>query len=475
MTATIDARTMTSGRSANAPEQATSGKLPAVALIYLFCVVLPLGFNLGPLYMTTLRLLLMALVIPLFFSLLTGRYGRLYITDFLFVLHVIWMALALAATTPNQLVTQIGSVGVEFLGGYLVGRACIRSRSAFISLCKWLVILVFCLLPFSILETISGQPTIVEALRRIPGVVTVPIVTIEGRMGLERVQSSFAHPIHYGLFCSVAFSLCFVALKDVYSDTRRYVCSAIVLISGCLALSSGALLAMVLQIGMIAWSLIFARLQSRWWLLVGLFALAYVVVDLLSNRTPLRVFMSYATFSAHNAYWRGIIFEWGVMNIFGSAQYDIPAAPWFGLGMGDWIRPWYMRSGSMDNFWLVIAVRYGLPAFLILAMGYVVIIYKVMRRSFDDDPEMLRIRRAWVFTFLGLTFTLTTVHVWTNIYSFVFFMFGAGVWIITERPRKQANMADQPEPTEGKKTRTPSPGPYSRFAATHRRRNTTVK
>lgn len=470
MTATITPATTAPGHSALAPDRDDDGtRLSSIAVIYLICVALPIGFNLGPLYMTTLRLLLIVLVIPLFVNLLRGRYGRLYATDFLFVLHVVWMALALAATTPDQLVTQIGSVGVEFLGGYLVGRACIRSRAHFTALCKWLILIVFCLLPFALHEALTGRPLVVEALHKIPGLVTVPIVTIEGRMGLERVQSSFAHPIHYGLFCSVAFSLCFVALRDVHSNTRRYISSALILISGCLALSSGALLAMVLQIGMIAWSLIFARVRARWWLLVGLFALAYVVVDLLSNRTPLRVFMSYATFSAHNAYWRGLIFEWGMMNILGSEANNIPAAPWFGLGMGDWVRPWYMRSGSMDNFWLVIAVRYGVPALMILTLGYALIIFHVMRRNFDGDTEMLRFRRAWVFTFLGLTFTLTTVHVWTNIYSFVFFMFGAGVWMITERARTGDAPPDQTTTVPEAASDIPVRGAHSRFATTHRR------
>jgi len=54
------------------------------------------------------------------------------------------------------------------------------------------------------------------------------------------------------------------------------------------------------------------------------------------------------------------------------------------------------------------------------------------------------IRRAWGFSFVGLTFTLCTVHIWANIYSFVFFMFAAGVWMIKE-PVKGAQGADEDE------------------------------
>jgi hypothetical protein len=172
--------------------------------------------------------------------------------------------------------------------------------------------------------------------------------------------------------------------------------------------------------------------------------------------------MSYATFSAHNAYWRSIIFEWGVKNLLGDAGLDIPAAPWFGLGMNDWVRPSYMHSGSMDNFWLVIAIRYGIPGLVLLLIGYVFAIVKVMRRNFDDNFGLLQVRRAWVFTFLGLSFTLSTVFVWTNIYSFVFFVFGAGIWLINVDTAVLAGSDSNKKLDTVDKLRSPR---YTRFAS----------
>ncbi len=480
----FDRNPLRSAVAGNADQRARllQGKLPLPAVLYLLTVVLPIGFNLGPLFLTTLRLLLLVLVVPLFLNLLRGRYGRVFLTDILFTLHICWAIVALVVNNPAQVVTQAGSVGPEFLGGYLVGRAYIRTPESFVALCRWLVFLVCCTTPFALYEAQSGRPLVIELLRKLPGFTSVSIVTIEGRMGLERVQSVFAHPIHYGLFCSVAFSLAFVALKDVTSDTRRYLTSTIIAGSGFLALSSGALLAIFLQIALILWAAIFARIRWRWWLLVGLFAVAYVIIDIFSNRSPIRVFMSYATFSAHNAYWRSIIFEWGMKNVW--------ANPLFGIGLNDWVRPFYMYSGSMDNFWLVMAVRYGIPGFLLLSFGYARSIYLVMRRRFDADPFLLQIRRAWVFTFLGLSFTLCTVHVWTNIYSFVFFMFGAGMWLIAVQPGVAA-LPPQPDalrggPTLRETTGAVGPRPsspsrpghadgrgeptYSRFPAVHTRR-----
>jgi hypothetical protein len=440
-----------------------SGRLPWQVKLYLFCVAIPIWFNAGPLLMSSLRLYLMIMIIPVLIRLLMGAYGKLIATDWLFIAHTAWMAVALGVKSPEYVVSQVGSFGMEFLGGYAIGRAYVRTPEVFLALCRALALIVLCLVPFAIYETQTGRPLIIEWISRLPGLNSFEIVTTEGRFGLERVQGNFAHPIHFGLFCSVAFSLTFVALKGVVGNTRRWITATIVAATGFLGLSSGAWLAIILQVGLIAWATAFDRIRWRWWLLVGLFALAYVVIDIFSNRTPIRVFMSYATFSAHTAYWRGLIFEWGIANVLGSTEKGIPASPLFGLGMGDWVRPYYMYSGSMDNFWLVMAVRFGVPGFLLIAVGYAIAITRIMRRDFTTDPVLTQIRRAWVFTFLGLTFTLCTVHVWSTIYSFVFFMFGAGIWLIMAQP-SQSDMPttrDEDDPAAMMMPRGRST--YSRF------------
>ena len=96
-----------------------------------------------------------------------------------------------------------------------------------------------------------------------------------------------------------------------------------------------------------------------------------------------------------------------------------------------------------------------------LVLGYVWGIFRVMRRDFEGDAVLARIRRAWVFTFLGLSFTLTTVHVWTNIYSFVFFLFGAGMWLVNAVQSAPQVPGPSADPSRGQSGgRTPV---YSRF------------
>lgn len=446
------------GRSLRSPIRPLGGglalaqtRLPVVVWLYLLAVVIPIGIQAGPLMLTGLRLLLIVMVLPVMVQVLTGRHGRVFATDILFTLHIVWSSIALAMNNPNMVIEQMGSVGMEFLGGYFLGRAYIRTPEQFGALCRALVLIVCCMAPLALFETITGRPLMLEAIRA-AGFRSVEFNNQDQRFGLERVQMGFAHPIHFGLFCSVTFSLSFVAMEGMVGTARRWLVSALIASCGFLALSSGALLAIVLQLGLIAWAMMF-KSTHRWWGLVGLFVLAYVVIDVLSNRTPIQVFMSYATFSAHTAYWRAQIFEWGMMNVWQN--------PVFGLGFKDWIRPWYMYSGSMDNFWLVMAVRYGIPGFLTVAVGYVLVVYHIMRRDFSGDARLTLFRRAWVFTFLGLSFTICTVHIWTNIYSFVFFMLGAGVWLIKAEPSEGG---DTPPADTGPQMRRAMAAPqYSRF------------
>lgn len=435
------------------------GRLALPVKFYFLMVMIPFAFFAGPLYLTGVRLILLLCVGPLTIMLLMGRFGRVMVPDIFFLLFIGWAAISFGVNHPDGVIEHIGSSGVEFWCGYLLGRCFIRTREQFISLCKTLSIMAALLLPLALYESQTGNPILIDMIRRIPGLRSEVIVHIEGRLGMERSQVIFAHPIHFGLFCSVAFSLTFVALEGLISGTRRIIFSLMIGLCTFLALSSGALLALVLQVFMIAWYTTFRHHERKWTYLLILFIMMYIAIDILSTRSPIKVFMSYATFSAHNAYWRGIIFEWGMMNIFGSEENNIPPAPWFGIGQNDWIRPHFMASGSVDNFWLATTLIYGVPAFVFLVIGYVSTLLRVGFRDFKGDDRLEKLRRSWMFTFCGLTFTLVTVHVWTTIYSFVFFMFGAGVWFLTAQPIREG----EGDGLEGEDTGPARASRYTRF------------
>lgn len=442
-------------RAGAAPDRA---RLALPVVLYFLTVLLPVQFNVGPLAMTGTRLILLVLVVPLTLRLLAGAYDGVRMADVFFFLHLLWATVALAVNNPDRVVQNAGSTGIEFLGGYLLGRAYIRNAASFSALIRFLAIAVVVTFPLALYETLTGTSLILKTLDGLPGIRSIADLSIGKRLGLDRVQLAFAHPIHYGLFCTMAMSLVFIGLKQSYPLGRRLLIGAITLASGVLALSSGALLAIVLQLGLIAWATVFHGVKARWWILTALFVTAYVTIDLISNRSAMKVFLSYATFSASTAYWRMLIFEFGMDNVW--------ANPIFGLGLNDWVRPYWMYSGSMDNFWLVMAVRYGIPGFLLLAIGYLWTLWRIGTRDFDGSPLLWNFRRAWMFSFVGLTFTLSTVHIWGSIYSVVFFVFGAGMWLLSADKDATGTEAEAALSPADQARKGPS---YTRFPNTSRR------
>ena len=427
-------QTFPAGRALNQPVTRAEAKLALPALLYVISVATPVLMLVGPLYMSVTRMILLVLIVPLTANLFSGRYGKVLPIDYLFFAHIAWMTISMAIINPERVVENTGSAAIEFLGAYLVGRAFIRDRGDLIALVKLLAVISIVTLPLALLESQTGRPLILEMIKKLPSITSYANVNNEPRMGLERAQTLFIHPIHYGLFVSMNFALIYVGMARIMSAGQRLFYGIAIAICVFLSLSSGALLALLLQMFLIAWATIFHKVDKRWLMLFGFLAFCYVVIDLLSTRTPIRVFMSYATFSAHNAYWRSIIFEWGVMNIMGSVAEGIPSAKLFGIGLNDWIRPDFMHSGSMDNFWLVVAVRNGLPALAMLAGGYFWLLWRVGTRKIEGDPVLIDMRRAWMIAMVGVAFTLATVHIWGSIYSFVMFMTGAGVWFLTAEP-----------------------------------------
>jgi len=167
---------------------AASGKLHPVVWVYLLSVIIPLGFDLGSVAMTGLRLVLLFTIIPTTVGLFSGKYGKVYPVDYLFCLHMLWATIAMFMNNPNIALQNSGSFILEFLGGYMLGRAYIRTPSDFAALVRALLLLVAISLPFAIYEALYGTAPIPAWIAKIPGFDSVSQLLIQKRMGLFRVQ-----------------------------------------------------------------------------------------------------------------------------------------------------------------------------------------------------------------------------------------------------------------------------------------------
>ena len=85
-------------------------------------------------------------------------------------------------------------------------------------------------------------------------------------------------------------------------------------------------------------------------------------------------------------------------------------------------------SDSMDNFWLVTAVRYGLPALIFLVAAIVTLALRQARVN-ASDVEVNRHRMAWLTITIGIAVSGITVHLWNAVFAYFFFLVGTGAWM----------------------------------------------
>ncbi len=400
--------------------------VPVVVALFFLGMMLPTSVSVsaGGLRLSVFRVVLLVMFVPMVLTLLSGKRGKITLFDALALGHAFWALLALIAWGGLRQGIESGGIYiVEFLGAYLVGRLCIRSYEDFAAFARFFVVTVCVLLIFTIPEALTSVHILHDSIARAMGGPMAPF--IEQRMGLERTFGPFDHPILYGVFSASAFSLAyFVVAEKRLTNWRGMAMVVGVALATFLSASGGPYVVLMMQIFVAGWERVLGKIHGRWKMLFGLFGLVYLAIDLFSNRTPFHVFVTYFTFSITSAYNRILIFEYG--------SAEVVRNPIFGIGLGDWIRPVWM-SDSMDNFWLLIAVRYGLPAWLMLVGLMGGLLWATAQRK--GLPESWRrARHAWAFTLFGITVAAATVHLWNALFVLFIFLIGAGTWLLDAKP-----------------------------------------
>lgn len=392
--------------------------LPVIlALLFLVTLLIPVRVRLGPLLLFPYRMWLLLLFIPLLIALLRGRAGPILIVDWCMVGAAIWAVISLLANHPVGLIIEpAGAHTIEFLGAYLLGRITIRSADDFHRIVKVFFMIVLIMLPFALMESILHRPILLQLIGQ--NSVAVDIGT---RMGLRRAQTAFEHPILFGAFVSAGLGLVWYSYAFGGSALKRIFGTCVIGVSTMLSLSSGALMAFAVQTVFIAWEWALKSYKRRWAVFGWGAAAAYVLIDLFTTASPFHVLVRYATFSMQSSYNRILIWQYGMQNIWDN--------PLFGLGLNDWVRPRWM-SASIDNFWLLIAMRYGLPFFILVVFALILLIWRISRMPMPN-PSDRAARAAFLTTFGGIALAAGTVHYWNGVFSFIMFLIGSSVWMIS--------------------------------------------
>ncbi|MFK7751019.1 MAG: O-antigen ligase family protein [Sedimentitalea sp.] len=421
---------------AGAKSAADTG-LPIVVVLFILTLVTPLIFSLGPVRLSTYRVLLLIFFFPSLYILFSGKVGKLRAPDYCVMLICFWSSVSLIAHYGiAEMVEPIGIFLIETMGAYMIGRCYIRTPEAFYKTIKLCFILVVLVTPFAVYEAATGNNLLLKMFDMMGR--SYADVYKDRRMGLDRVQGPFAHPIHFGVFFGALVGVTYYVLGYGRLWIGRAFRTLWVLLIGALALSSGPLAALTAQAFFIMWDGALGRVKSRWYILTGLTGMAYVALDFLSNRNPFEVFISYLAFNAHTAYNRILIFEWGTKNIFDN--------PIFGIGYEPWERLSWM-TGSFDMFWLLFPMQHGVPVLILYFWLFFWLFLKTARAQITD-PRVSAYRVGYVSTLFGLFMSGWTVHYWDATFVFFIFLLSSGMWIVNYPTAEQDETVEEEQVPE---------------------------
>ena len=305
----------------------------------------------------------------------------------------------------------------EFTGGYLVGRTLIRNRTDHKNYFRYLTIVFAVLAPFAVLEMLTGfnmMRTIAEY------VFTVPPRqgNLDHRFGMTRAMGTLEHPLTWGLIASMCVANVFYIYRErLFAALGR---TGFFVFMTFTSLSTGPLLSVACQLGLIAWDRALAFLRFRWLLLVYL-ALFGVLLLRIGGEFQIReVIVNDISYAKASAEVRLIVWDYGLM--------EVKRHPVFGLGLNDWTKPWWRADKtSFENFWLGQAMRFGLPSFFFLALAWGITFARIAMQK-TLSPEEADYRRGYLIALTGLTLVLFTTGPWNSSTVLLMIYVGAGGW-----------------------------------------------
>ncbi|MGD9785598.1 MAG: O-antigen ligase family protein [Hyphomicrobiaceae bacterium] len=407
--------------------------IPIPILLVVISFLCPTEFSLylGGLRLPPHRVALLLLLPLALFRMISARDQRIRIFDVLILLYGLSAVTVYWLHTGQEGFVYGGSLALEALGGYFIARAFVRTREQLVASLKIVMAAILCAAFVALPETLLGQLFTHDLLKSLTGYAHP--TSVETRLGLTRAYGTFDHPIHYGTFCAALFALFWYAELH---HTRRHVRAGMVGAATFLGLSSAPMLCLGLQGGMLVWDKATRRIQARGMLTLAAIAGLYLGMSLVATRTPIEFIATGMTLDPWTGFYRLQIWTHGMENVF--------ANPWIGIGLNDWARPWWMISDTVDAFWLVIAMRQGIPSFLILAMGIALLARGVLkRRHRHADPHVRRIALGWMMSLIALSLVGATVHYWNVLHAYYFFFLGLGGWIADPARAQLASFRDR--------------------------------
>ena len=408
--------------------RAARAAIPGMVVAYIIIFLLPieLSFYLGPLFMTPTRVFLMVTAVPLIVILFTRE--KLMAIDFLLMAYVMWVVLAFLVKRGTGGLEAAGQSFLEATVSYLVARLFFKEAGQVVRYIMVISLTIFVLGLLAIPEAIGHTRYLHDIPKMLTGISYV--MQDDLRLGLLRAASTFENPILFGLYCATFLSLVWYSTYGL--GIRLALGAGIVMATG-LSLSSAPMLLLVLQIVLIAAEHATRRIKRRaFYIVVGVLA-AVAFIETFSNSGVAGLIASHLTFNPSTAYYRLLQWRFSID--------DVMANPFFGINFENWTRPYWLTD-SIDNNWLLLAMRSGLPAVMLLFAGLALLAYRLYRRRKTmRDPVLKSLMLGWIIGMSALFLGAWTVALFGKMTSAMFFLIGLGAALLQ---MKDSAVADTP-------------------------------
>ena len=379
--------------------------------------------------------------LPVMLARVSKRPVRLGVADVLVCGSAVMMLVAMALRYPLDVALKTGgSSMMDALLAYFAGRIFFRSS---LDVRRFLFRISPLLLGVAVimaLESISHQ----YLLRPLVGSITgfSPDAALsrmyEIRVGLLRATGPFLHPIAAGLFFGSLVPLFYFADLPKWRWLGLIGCAG-----GIFGWSSAGIVAIAAGLGLGFYDAIQRRFRIGWApLLLGIAAVA-ILIELVVNGGFVRFVIRYAALNPQTGYFRLLIWEYGWASVANS--------PWIGIGYFEsYERPVWMHSDSVDNYWLLQALRFGVPSMAMMLVGVIWVIFKLGLSRQGWELGSLRGRR--MATGLCIALSTTVVSLLTSA------PWGADMaWLIV-LVGMAAGLADTGQPASGRQQIRARPG-----------------
>lgn len=430
---------------ASAPQK---GRVPLPLLLLLILVILvpiEFGFKIGSLFFTWSRFYLVVVTI-LILPHLGGLKFRSY--DWLFLAHVLWSVTAFATVYGvGPSLERSGTYVLEFLIVYLAVRVWVTRLDQAKALIGVLFVMV-------LLAAIAALPEAILRIQYIPDFATSITGTTyrrdnEVRMGIMRAASFFEHPILHGVFCAALLSL----IWFTSTVPQRVLRVPVIALGTFLSASSAPMLILMLQFLLIGVERITRNVKRRVAFFGGLTLGGAAFLEIFSG-PGVAGYLARLTLNPATAYTRRNQWNLGID--------DVMRSPFFGIDPTTWTRPFWL-AGSIDNYWLLMMMRSGIPSLVFLALA-VLMVWRALLRVETTNPLFNQMRTGWGLMMLALILGAATVAYFGKLQPLFVFYIGFG-----------AALANCALPENSPPGNSPAAGRdtggtrYSRFPHHHRR------